>query len=189
MEDRLALYFHTLPEDLPERYAGMGEVFAQGCLMKLEGDEEGALRLFEELSAAQCNDILDYEKAIIYYHQGDPESCEKLLNKALDSNPLNPLCYVALVHLYTDSGRAAEALPVLERMKGRGLMTEQAGLMQGDLYVLLGDETKAVESYSTLLSSPNVAREAAGRIVPLLEKLGRSEEAAYLAKKFAKGCC
>lgn len=189
MEDRLALYFHSLPEDLPERYAGMGELFAQGCLRKLEGDENEALRIFEELSDEQCNDILDYEKAIIYYHRGDTGKCEELLNKAIDSNKLNSLCYIGLVHLYTDCGRVPEALPVLERMIEGGLMLEQARLMQGDLYILLGDETNAIGSYTALLSSPKAAREAAERIVPILEKQGRSEEAAYLAKKFAKGCC
>lgn len=188
-EDRLALYFHTLPEDLPERYAGMGEKFARGCLLNLEGDEKGALRIFEEISADLDNDILDYEKAIIYYHNGVTGKCEELLRKAIDLNPLNPLCSIGLVHLYTETGRAGEALPVVERMIGNDLIPEQARLMQGDIHILLRDETKALESYSTVLASPKFAREAAERMVPLLENQGRSEEAAYLAKKYAKGCC
>ena len=36
---------------------------------------------------------------------------------------------------------------------------------------------------------PKFSSEAAERLVPLLKKQGRTDEAAYLAKKFAKGCC
>jgi tetratricopeptide (TPR) repeat protein len=188
-EDRLALYFQTLPGDLPERYAGMGREFARGCLLNLEGNGEGALRVFEELSADMENDILNYEKAIIYFHNGDTGKCEQLLIKAIDLNPVNPLCNIGLVQLYTEICRGPEALGILERMISNDVIPEQARLMQGDLYTLLQDESNAVESYSRLLASPKFAREAAERLVPLLERQGRTEEAAYLAKKFAKGCC
>ncbi|HKZ16270.1 MAG TPA: tetratricopeptide repeat protein [Geobacteraceae bacterium] len=188
-EDRLALYFQTLPVDLPERYAGMGEEFGRGCLLNLEGNGEGALRVFEELSADTENDILDYEKAILYFHKGDSGKCEQLLIKAIGLNPVNPLCNIGLVQLYTEIGREPEALQVLERMISSDLIPDQARLMQGDLYTQLQDESNAIESYSRLLTSPKFAREAAERIVPLLERQGRTEEAAYLAKKYAKGCC
>lgn len=187
-EDRLALYFQTLPGDLPERYAAMGEEFARGCFFNLEGNEAEALRAFEALSSDADNDVLCYEKAILYYHQGDPGKCEQLLLKALGLNPVNPLSNIGLVQLYTETGRAPEALQVLERMIAGDVVQEQARLMQGDVYTLLRDETNAVESYSQLLTSPKYAREAAERIVPLLLSQGRSEEAAYLVKKFIKGC-
>jgi hypothetical protein len=60
-------------------------------------------------------------------------------------------------------------------------------MMQGDLYTQLQDEDNAVESYSKLLTYPQFAKQAAERIVPILESQGRTEEAAYLVKKFAKG--
>jgi tetratricopeptide (TPR) repeat protein len=188
LEDRFALYIHTLPEDLPKRYGEMGENFAHGCLLNLDGDLDGALMVFEELSAAGENDILDYEKAIIYYHKGDSRKCEELLKGALEFNGSNPLCYIGLVQLYTEVGRGEEALPVLERMISADLIPDQARIMLGDVYMLLQDESMAVECFKQLLSSPGVARQAAERLIPLLENQGRSEEAAYLAKKFAKGC-
>jgi tetratricopeptide (TPR) repeat protein len=188
-EDRLALYFQTLPGELSERYAGMGEEFARGCLLNLEGDGEGALRVFEGLSAGRESDILDYEKALLYFHQGDSEKCEQLLLKAISLNPDNSLCRIGLVHLYAEIGREPEALQVLERMIERNLLPEQALLMQGDLYVQMQDESKAVESYSRLLISSAYAKDAAQRIIPLLERQGRGKEAAFLAKKYAKGCC
>ncbi len=188
-EDRLALYFQTLPEDLSGRYAGMGEEFARGCLLNLEGDGEGALRTFEELSTVTENDILNYEKAILYFHKGDSAKCEQLLLKAIALNPGNSLCHIGLVHLYAETSRGPEALQVLERMISSDLIPQQARLMQGDLYIQLQDESNAIESYSMLLSSPVFAKEAAERIIPLLESQGRTEEAKYLIKKFVKGCC
>lgn len=188
-EDRLALYFQTLPGDLSERYAAMGEDFARGCLLNLEGDGEGALRVFEGLSAGRESDILDYEKAILYFHQGASEKSEQLLLQASSLNPENALCQIGLVQLYAETGRVAEALQVLERMIAHNLLPEQALLMQGDLYVQMKDELRAIESYSRLLTSPAVAKEAAQRVIPLLESQGRGKEAEFLAKKYAKGCC
>jgi tetratricopeptide (TPR) repeat protein len=188
-EDRLALYFQTLPGDLPGRYAGMGEEFAQGCLLNLDGNGAGALRVFEEISVDEESDILNYEKAILYYHNGDSGKCELLLIKAIALNPVNPLSNIGLAHLYAETGRELEALQVLERMLSSDLLSEQALLLQGDLYTQLRDESKAVESYSRLLASPKFAREAVERIVLILERQGRTEEAVNLVKKFAKGCC
>jgi tetratricopeptide (TPR) repeat protein len=189
VEDRFALYIHPLPEDLPKRYAEMGEKFARGCILNMDGDADGALREFDELSRSGENDILDYEKAIIYYHKGDSRKCEELLKKALAFNGLNPLCHISLVQLYTEGGRGEEAVPVLERMISTDLIPDQARLMLGDVYLLLQDGKRAEDCFKQLLSAPGVARQAAERLIPLLEKQGRSEEAAYLAKKFAKGCC
>jgi tetratricopeptide (TPR) repeat protein len=186
-EDRVALYFHTLPGDLPERYAGMGEAFAKGCLFNLEGQGAEALRVFESLSPGRDNDLLIYEKAIACFHIGDSGACEELLLKARGLNPANPLCGIGLVQLYTETGRAPEALQVVERMIAGDLVPEQARLMQGELYTLMKDESNAVESYSKLINSPKYAREAAERLVPLLLRMGRTEEAEYLTKKFSKG--
>jgi tetratricopeptide (TPR) repeat protein len=186
-EDRVALYFQTLPGDLPERYAEMGEEFARGCLLTLEGNGEGALRVFEGLPSDTENDILDYEKAILYFHAGDSGKCEQLLLRAVALNPGNPLCHIGLVHLYSEIGREPEALQVLERMISSDLLPEQARMMQGDLYNQLQDEDNAVECYSKLLTYPQFAKQAAERIVPILQGQGRTEEAAYLVKKFAKG--
>lgn len=185
--DRVALYFHTLPGDLPDRYAEMGEEFGRGCLYTLEGNGEEALRVFENLAADAENDILTYEKAIIHFHNGDAGKCEELLLKAIDINPANPLCSIGLVQLYTGAGRATEALQVVERMIADDLEPGQARMMQGELYAVLNDELNAIESYSKLLGSTKYAREAAERLVPLLQRQGRSEEAARLAKKFARG--
>jgi predicted negative regulator of RcsB-dependent stress response len=188
-EDRFALYVQTLPGDLVERYAAMGERFAQGCLLNLDGDGEGALKLFAELSGEARNDILDYEIAIIYYRKGDLKNCEMLLRRAIELNSLNPLCHLGIVQLLAETGRVAEAFPFLEQMINADLLPDQARLLLGDAYLVLEDKISAIESYSQVLTSPKYAKEAAEKLIPLLEMEGRKAEAAYLVKKFMKGCC
>ncbi|HTP66101.1 MAG TPA: hypothetical protein VMJ66_11980 [Geobacteraceae bacterium] len=189
MEDRFDLYIHTLPCDLPERYRDLGEEFAQGCLMSLGGRGEEALGVFAGLSAAGENDIIAYETALIFYRKGDLAGCEKALRRSIEINGMNPLGYFSLVQLMGETGRIAEALPFLQLMINNELLPDQARLLLGEAHILLGDEESAMDCYSGVLSSKGYAQEAAMKLIPLLEKRGRREDAAYLAKKFKKGCC
>jgi len=186
--DRFHLLVQPLPGNLAERYELLGEKFAEGYLLANSGETVTALALFTELQAAGENDILLYEIALLRHGEGDPATCEDLLRRALVLNGANPLCHVALVHLLTETGRFEEAGRHLETMIARDIMPDQARMMLGDVHMELGDESKAIANYSELIQSP-VGREAAGKLIPLLEKCGRSEEAAYLHKRFSKGCC
>jgi len=188
-EDRFELFIQTLPGDLPKRYAALGAKFTHGYLLVHDGEDEAALKIFEELRAVEEDDILDYELALIHYRHGNPEKCERLLRRAIELNDLNPLCYFGLVQLLAETGRIAETMPFLELMLERDLLPDQARLLLGDAYLMLEDENNATDCYTQVLSSPNYAKEAAGKLIPLLEKNGRAEDAGYLAKKFIKGCC
>ncbi len=188
-DDRFELYIHTLPGDLPERYRSLGERFVSGCLLNLDGKGEEALRIFSGLAAEEENDIINYEIALIYYRIGDLSNCEGALRRALDLNPFNPLGYFSLVQLLGETGRIGEALPFLQYMINNDLMPDQAKLLLGDAHVILQDEKSAMDCFSSVLSSTGYGKEAANRLIPLLEKQGRSADAAFLAKKFKKGCC
>lgn len=186
--DRFHLLVQPLPGNLAERYERLGEKFAKGYLLANSGETATALDLFTELQTAGENDILLYEIALLRYREGDLATCEELLRRALILHDVNPLCHVALVHLLTETGRFAEASKILKTMIVQEILPDQARMMLGDVYIELGDEPKAIATYSEILQSP-FGREAAGKLVPLLEKCGRLEEAAYLHKRFRKGCC
>ncbi|HEX9024209.1 MAG TPA: tetratricopeptide repeat protein, partial [Geobacteraceae bacterium] len=189
LEDRFELFIHTLPGDLAGRYKSLGEQFALGCILNRDGRGEEATELFAQLPGAAESDIVNYEMALIHYGNHDLPGCEKALRRAIDLNPLNPLSYFSLVQLFGETGRIAEALPFLNHMISNELVPDQATLLLGDAHLLLDDEQSAVECYTKVLSSPGLAKEAAAKLIPLLEKQGRGEDAAYLAKKFNKGCC
>jgi len=188
-QERFELLVQTLPGGLQERYANLGEKFVMGYLMVHGGNGEAGARILQELLNEEENDILLYEIALIYYKAGNLAECERLLRRALDLNNENPLCCLSLVQLLTDAGRLEESLPVLSHMIDKQLLMEQSLLFLGDVYRGLGNDDAAIESYAKALNFPNAAKASAERLVPIFEKLGRREDAAFLFKRYLKGCC
>ena len=188
-DNRFEFLLNTLPESLAKRYAAMGEKFATAYLEANEGDERLALRLYRELLQNGPNDILLYEIAILHFRNADMGECEKLLREAIHINPGNELCYLGLVQLLVDSGRASESVPPLQHMIAEHMMAGQATIMLADVYLLLGEEAAAMELLMPALKSAATAKASAERLVPLLEGQNRREEAAYLFKTHLKGCC
>ena len=66
---------------------------------------------------------------------------------------------------------------------------EQAMVYLGDIYQGLGKEEDALQTYSDALNHPGAAKGAAERLVAILQKQNRHEEAAFLFKRYLKGCC
>jgi tetratricopeptide (TPR) repeat protein len=188
-QERFELLVHPLPGDLPQRYAAMGEKFAQGYLLVHEGKENEGGKIFQELLAREESDILLYEIALINYRNGHLTDSEQQLRRVIAINDANPLGHLALVQLLVDTGRLAECVPLLNRMIDRQLLVDQALMYLGDIYLNLGNEQEAMESYSKALTHPSAAKAAAERLVTLLQKQERLEEAAFLAKRYLKGCC
>lgn len=187
-EDRFELLVRPLPGDLPERYLNLGKEFADGYLAANSGDDDQARKIYEKLLRDSESDIILYELAILRHRHGDGSGCESLLRRALLDNDTNPLCHLGLVQLLVETQRLDEAISLLEQMVERQILPEQALLIQGDIYRDRHDTAKALDRYAQLLPGP-YQREAAERVVPLLETTGRFEEAAYIAKQYLKGCC
>ena len=188
-EDRFELLIHTLPAPLPERYAVLGKKFACAYLFIHDNDDDKALQILEELLAENENDVLLYEVAQIKLRRKEVADSERFLRRAISMESSNALCYLGLVHLLIDSGRLGEVIPVLNHMIEFGLLSDQALVLLGDVYALSGDDSNAIDCLSKALSLPGVARGAAERLVSLLGKHNRMEEAAYVSKRYLKACC
>ena len=188
-DDRFFLLVQPLPGDLPARYCAMGEKFALAYLLIHDGNDAGALPILQEMLLSSENDIVIYEVALIMYRAGRVHECEELLNRALKLNPGNAACYLALVHLKADARKFAEAIGVLTRMMGQGILADQGQYMLGELHDASGNQVAALEAWSQALEIPSVAKPAAERLIPLLTSQGREAEAKFLAKKYLKGCC
>ena len=187
-EERFELMTAALPEDLPRRYRDIGGRFAEAYLLAHDGDDTSAVAILETITDPAVQDIILYERALASHRGGDLRRCEGLLRQAFRANDRNPLCFLALVDLCAGTGRTGEALDLLGAMIDRELLPEQALMMRGDLQEQLGYDEEAVASFALLLSSPH-KKEAASRIIPILEKLGRSDEARQLFTRYVKGCC
>jgi tetratricopeptide (TPR) repeat protein len=188
-EDRFEILIHTLPGDLPVRYAALGEKFAYGYMLAHDGEDASACNIFKELLACAEDDIVLYETALILHRRGDLSECERLLRRAHTLNEMNPLCCLGLVQLLAEVDRGNEAIPLLDRMIAVDILPDQARVLKGDVLLMLNRELEAMDQYGGALAFPSVAGSAAERLIPMLEGQGRTEEAAYLFKRFMNGCC
>lgn len=188
-EDRFFLMVQPLPGDLSSRYATLGPKFASAYLLIHDGNDAKAFPILQEMLSSDENDIVLYEVALIMFRAGRIHESEGLLNRALSLNPANAMVYMALVQLLAGGGRHPEAITLVERMLELGIMADQALFMLGELHELTGNEPRAMELWSQALEVPSVARSAAERLIPILNRQGRTDDVKYLSKKYLKGCC
>jgi tetratricopeptide (TPR) repeat protein len=188
-DEQFQLLISTLPGDLPQRYRQLGEKFALAYLLAHEEKAAESLAILKELLSSGENDIILYEAALLYFRNGDGVTCEKLLQRALQINDANPVCYLGLAQLYIDSARYDEAATVIGTMLERDILVDQALVMLGDVRTLQNDFDEAIRIFTSALDSPVLKKIAAERLVRILATLGRDDEAAYLAKTYLKGCC
>lgn len=187
-EEKFELLTHPLPGDLSQRYACLGKDFAEAYLAAHAGNDAAAVKTYCRLLAEGENDILLYELAIALHRNREIAECERLLRRAVSLSPANPLCRMALAELLVETGRFPEAVPCLEQMVAESILPDQAGILLGDLHQHMGNGDRAIETYAEVLATP-LAKEAAKRLVPILEAANRHNEAVALHKKYLKGCC
>jgi len=187
--EQYQLFINTLPGDLPQRYASLGEEFAEAYLLAHSDNISEALNKFRQLLSADDNDIILYETAILEYKEGRSGVCESLLRKAIKLNADNPVCNLSLAQLFVDSGRFDEAVALLKSMMDRTILYDQSLVMLADVYNVKGDKESAINLLSSGLLIPALKKASAERLVSILKFQGRDEEAAYLVKTYLKGCC
>jgi tetratricopeptide (TPR) repeat protein len=186
--DRFELLTAALPGDLPKRYTSLGDEFAKAYILSDENQNDQAFEVLRSVPGAENNDIILYEMGVIRHRQNNLRECEALFKKSLAVNQTNPLTNLGYFHLLADSGRLPEAASLLEAMIAMDVLKLQAQLFLGDVKAAMGQENDALEIYSELLKT-SIAKEAAKRVVPLLQRSGREQEAAFVAKQHLKGCC
>jgi tetratricopeptide (TPR) repeat protein len=188
-DEQFRLLVHTLPGDLPQRYETLGEKFAKAYLLAHSDRLQEALLLYRELLTQGENDILLCEIALLEYRLGMGGRSENLLKRAMELQGNNPLVHLGLAQYYIDTRRLADCVPVLENMLARGILSEQAEVMLGDVHAAMGNSDRAIEIFTRGLQHPALKKVSAERLVQLLTAQNRTEEAAYLFKTYLKGCC
>lgn len=187
--EQFELLIQPLPGNLPERYRQMGEKFAYAYTAVHDDRVDEGVKIFKELAKTVSSDILTYEIAIIDFRNGNLTECENGLKLAIALNKDNPLSYLGLVQLMVETDRLLEAIPILELMIRDGHLEDQATIMLGDILYMIGNHQAALDRYISALDFPAAAKAAAQKAAPLLEELGRPEDARQLAKRYLKGCC
>jgi predicted negative regulator of RcsB-dependent stress response len=79
----------------------------------------------------------------------------------------NPLPRIGLALLLIDGHRMDEAAEFLDNMISDGILTEQAIILRGDVCLMCGDYSGAIDRFASLLATP-YARPAAEKLHEVL---------------------
>lgn len=188
-DEQFQLLIHTLPGNLPQRYGTLGEEFAKAYLLAHSDQLQSALDIYKELLLQGENDILLCEIALLEYRLGISGRCESLLKKAMTIDESNPLVRLSLAQYYIDTRQLSTCVPLLVAMMEQDILHDQAMIMLGDVYAMMGNTDSAIEIYTRGLQLPALKKASAERLVQVLTSQNRTEEAAYLFKTYLKGCC
>jgi tetratricopeptide (TPR) repeat protein len=181
------LLIQQLPREMYERYADLGEEFATLYVASSGNRHNDALRLLEEWYTGSGRDIYCYEKGMILFRLGQADEAEACLRDAIEANGANSLAHLGLALMLVEGQRLHEAGQQLEAMMSAGILAEQSRLLRADVHLLAGDTDQAIDMYSGLLNTPS-ARTAAERLHDVLVQCGRSNDAAYIVKRYLGGC-
>lgn len=181
------LLIQQLPREMYERYANLGEKFANMYVAASGNRHDDALKLLEEWYAGPNRDIYCYEKGMILFRLGRADVAETCLRDAIGANAANSLAHLGLALMLIEGQRLDEAGQQLEVMIEARILEEQSLLLRADVHLLAGDAERAIDMYSGLLNTP-LARPAAERLHDVLVHCGRSNDAAYIVKRYLGGC-
>lgn len=188
--ERFELMVAPLPDNLPARYLELGEEFASAYLAAHDGDVRAAISVYSRLNDQSPCDIYLYEMAVLKAQDGAIGEAEHLLREAVRLNPVNSLCCLSLVQLYSELRRFGEARTLLNRMQADGIMGNQVLLLLGDNSMATGMQEEAEGFYRQALTDKALASVAVERLHPILEQTGRLQEHKFLSKMHCgKGCC
>jgi tetratricopeptide (TPR) repeat protein len=181
------LLIQQLPREMYERYSDLGEEFANMYVAASGNRHSDALELLEDWYTGPSRDIYCYEKGMILFRLGQAGEAEACLRDAIDANGANSLAHLGLALMLVEGRRLHEAGQQLETMMEARILAEQPRLLRADVHLLAGDAERAIEMYSGLLNTP-LARTAAERLHEVLVQCGRSNDAAYIVRRYLGGC-
>ncbi|QEM68476.1 hypothetical protein FO488_10040 [Geobacter sp. FeAm09] len=181
------LLIQQLPREMYGRYSDLGEEFASMYVIASGNRHGDALKQLEAWYTGSDHDIYCYEKGMIQFRLGDVTTAETCFREAIVTNGANSLAHLGLALLLIEGQRLHEAGQQLEAMMAAGILAEQSRMLRADVHVLAGDTDRAIDMYSGLLATP-AARMAAERLRDVLMQCGRSNDAAYIVRRYLGGC-
>lgn len=182
------LLIHQLPMDQYQRYAQLGEDFANAYVAASRDDHHEAVAGFEKCCDTLPQDIYWYEKGKVLHRLGNDQEAEQCLRKALQLNGNNSLVWLTLALVLRESNQFKEALSIIETMVSEQILSEQALLLRAEIFEECGDHENAVNQYVELLQTA-YARAAAEKLYGLLLEIGRQNDAAVIFKKYLNKSC
>jgi predicted negative regulator of RcsB-dependent stress response len=187
-EEYYELLILQLPGQLHERYAALGEDFADMYISASHDNHLEALDKLEKWFDGSHHDIYSYEKGKILHQLGKIAESEACMRAAIRENDANPLPHLGLALLLIEEGRLGDAEEQLDSMIERDIFTGQALMMRGEVFQISGRSDAAIEQFAALLETP-LGHAAADRLYGLLLDCGRQTDADHIFKKYLSSKC
>lgn len=182
------LLIQQLPPEEHERYAELGDDFAEAYIAASHDSHAEALSGFEKCRDALPQDIYFYEKGKLLHRLGKDREAEQHLRKAVQLNRANSLAWLNLALVLGASHSFQNALETIEIMVTENILAGQAMLLRAEIFEATGNHEAAVNQYVELLQTPN-ARTAAEKLYIILQEIGRHDDAAIIFKKYLNKSC
>ena len=177
-----------LPGQLHDRYASLGEDFADMYISASHDNHLEALDKLEKWFDGSHHDIYSYEKGKILHRLGKVVESEACMRVAISENGTNPLPHLGLALLLIEESRLAEAEEQLDSMIEHDIFTGQALMMRGEVYQMGGRSDAAIDQFAALLETP-LGHAAADKLYGLLLDCGRQADANHIYKKYLGSKC
>jgi len=166
----------------------------QGVQMQLartlafRGDYEGSAKLYQAVSAKDKTfDGAYAELYKLYMMQGKTDQGEQVLKTAFQNNPKKFAFLRALAMHYSMLRRKDDMLRVLQEIKSHSKEFEQAYVVVGEFYMMLGDGDSAIKEFREgIEKDPKRKLIYQKRIIEALMRQGKRNEAAALNAEILK---
>lgn len=117
---RWELMLATFHPELAARYADRCESFQLAVLAAHEGDDQSALKLFEQIPTGDRNDLYYFERGSLHAHNNQLPAARQDFAKAIELNPNLLLPLDALITLEVENGWEQEAEQRLQQLLDKG---------------------------------------------------------------------
>ena len=166
----------------------------QGVQMQLaralgfQGDLDGAIRLYRGvIDRDKTFDQAYTELYKAYMFQGKPDEGEKVLRLAFQNNPKKFSFLRALALHFSLQHRRDDMVAVLQEIKAHVKEYDQAYLVVGDFYMLLGDGDSAIREYRDGMAKDSKRKATYQKhIIEALMRQGKRNEAAEINRQILK---
>jgi tetratricopeptide (TPR) repeat protein len=125
-----------------------------GVVMRLCGDGEAALRLFNRALGVHPNyHFTEIEIANVYAASGEKEEALCWYRKAIDSNPDYPLSYIRAARLERELGHIGQGLQLLDTLHDRSSANIDGNLLRAEFLLCCGRRVEAARAYEEAISA------------------------------------
>lgn len=186
---QLELILTSYPEPLRQRYAQKSPSFIEAFLLAHDGQDARALPLFEQLEAAEQDDLYWFELGALLARGGRLDDARTALETSLQHNPQLSLALEALVEVLLALQLPAEALALVTGRLEQGDDVPLGHALAATIHARRQHWPEAVQQVEQALAAGYDNSAFIPLAAAVFEHAGRLDDAEAVLKKLSRGGC